>query len=95
MYGSLVFLFFITCLRFYKFKYILKSDPQDTESAQISQRQDGRIIHATYIYNLENSVPSSHQPNGFVATHALMLMMHCYALLVPVNQRMFNSTTNV
>ena len=34
--------------------------------------------------------PLGYHHNGFVATHALGLMMHSYILLVPVNQRVLS-----
>ena len=58
----------------------------DTQSAQISQKQDERNI-----YGIMKTIcpPGSHH-NGFVATHALGHMMYGYTLLVPMNQRVLN-----
>ena len=46
-------------------------------------------IRWIYIYNHENSTPSSYHYNGFVAAHALGHIIWGYTLLVPINQ-MFN-----
>ena len=58
----------------------------DTQSAQISQKQDGRDIYV--IMKTMNS-PGYHH-SGFMATHALGHMMYGYTLLVPMNQRVLN-----
>ena len=58
----------------------------DTQSAQISQKQDGRNIYAT----MKTICPPGYHHNGFVATHALGHMMCRYILLVPVIQRVLN-----
>ena len=34
--------------------------------------------------------PPSYYQNGVVATHALLCMIYCYILLVPMNQRVPN-----
>ena len=59
---------------------------QDTQSAQISQKQDERNIYAI----MKIMCPLGYDYNGFVATHALVRMMYDYTLLVPMNQRIFN-----
>ena len=58
----------------------------DTQSAQISQKQDERNIYVI----MKTMCPPGYHHNGFVATHALGHMMHGYTLLVPMNQRVFN-----
>ena len=51
------------------------SDPRhDTQSAQISQKQDGRNIHAI----MKTMCPPAYHHNGFVATHALGYMMYAH-----------------
>ena len=60
----------------------------DTQSAQISQKQDE---HNIYIYAIMKTMcPPGYHYNGFVATHALGHMMCGYTLLVPMNQRVLN-----
>ena len=44
----------------------------DTQSAQISQKQDGRNIYAI----IKTMCPPGYHHNGFVATHALGHMMY-------------------
>ena len=44
----------------------------DTQSAQISQKQDERNIYAI----MKTMCPPSYHHNGFVATHALGHMMY-------------------
>ena len=58
----------------------------DTQSAQISQKQDERNI---YVIMKTMCSPGYHH-NGFVATHALGHMMYGSTLLVPMNQRVLN-----
>ena len=58
----------------------------DTQSAQISQKQDERNI---YVIMKTMYRPGYHH-NGFVATHALGRMMYGYTLLLPMNQRVLN-----
>ena len=48
------------------------SDIHDTQSAQISQKQDGRNIYAI----IKTMCPPGYHHNGFVATHALGHMMY-------------------
>ena len=43
-----------------------------TQSAQISQKQDGRSIHAI----MKTMCPPGYYHNGFVATHALGHLMY-------------------
>ena len=63
----------------------------DTQSAQISQKQDERNIYV-YIYAIMKTMcPPGYHHNGFVATHALGHMMYGYTLLVPMNQRVLNT----
>ena len=59
----------------------------DTQSAQISQKQDERNIYAI----MKTMCPPGYHHNGFVATHALGHMMYSYTLLVPMNQRVLNT----
>ena len=54
----------------------------DTQSAQISQKQDGHNIYVT----MKTLCPPGYHRNGFVATHAFGHMMYGYTLLVPMNQ---------
>ena len=58
----------------------------DTQSAQISQKQDERNIYAI----MKTMCPPGYHHNGFVATHALGHMMYGSTLLVPMNQRVLN-----
>ena len=58
----------------------------DTQSAQISQKQDERNIYVI----MKTMCPSGYHHNGFVATHALGHMMYGSTLLVPMNQRVLN-----
>ena len=44
----------------------------DTQSAKISQKHDGRNIYAI----IKRMCPPGYQHNGFVATHALGHMMY-------------------
>ena len=46
----------------------------DTQSAQISHKQDGHNIYAIMI----TVRPSGYHHNGFVATHALGHIFHIY-----------------
>ena len=48
----------------------------DTQSAQISQKQDERNIYAI----MKTMCPPGYHHNGFVATHALGHMMYGYHL---------------
>ena len=58
----------------------------DTQSAQISQKQDE---HNKYVI-MKKMCPPGYHHNSFVATHALGHMMYGYTLLVPMNQRVLN-----
>ena len=58
----------------------------DTQSAQISQNDDGRNIYAI----MKIMYPPGYHHNDFVATHALRHMIYSYTLLVPMNQRVLN-----
>ena len=58
----------------------------DTQSAQISQKQDERNIYVI----MKTMCPPGYHHNGFVATHALGNMMYGSTLLVPMNQRVLN-----
>ena len=53
----------------------------DSQSAQISQKQDGRNVHVI----MKTMCPPSYQHNGFVATHALGHMMYVYAYIYIYN----------
>ena len=48
----------------------------DTQSAQISQKQDERNIYAI----MKTMCPPGYHHNGFVATHALGHMMYGYRI---------------
>ena len=58
----------------------------DTQSAQISQKQDEHNIYVI----MKTMCPSSYHHNSFVATHALGHMMYGYTLRVPMNQRVLS-----
>ena len=58
----------------------------DTQSAQISQKQDEHNIYVI----MKTMCPPGYHHNGFVATHALGHMMYGSTLLVPMNQRVLN-----
>ena len=58
----------------------------DTQSAQISQKQDERNIYVI----MKTMCPPGYHHNGFVATRALGHMMYGSTLLVPMNQRVLN-----
>ena len=49
----------------------------DTQSDQISQKQDERNIYAI----IKTMCPPGYYHNGFMATHALGQMMYCYNTL--------------
>ena len=49
----------------------------DTQSAQISQKQDGRNVYAI----MKTMCPPGYHHNGFVQTHALGHMMYGYNFL--------------
>ena len=61
----------------------------DTQSAQISQKQDERNIYVI----MKTMCPPGYHHNGFVATHALGHMMYGSTLLVPMSQRVLNKQT--
>ena len=54
----------------------------DTQSAQISQKQDEYDIYAI----METICPSCYHHNEFVATHTFGHLMYSYTFLVPTNQ---------
>ena len=58
----------------------------DTQSAQISQKQDERNLDAI----MKTIYTHGYHQNDFVATHALGHMMYSYIFLVPMNQRVLN-----
>ena len=58
----------------------------DTQSAQISQKQDEHNIYVI----VKTMCPPDYLCNGFVATHALGRMMYGYTLLIPMNQSVLN-----
>ena len=58
----------------------------DTQSAQISQKQDGRHIYAI----MKTVCPPGYHHNGFVTIHEHGHIMYGYTLLVPINQRLLN-----
>ena len=51
----------------------------DTQSAQISQKQDGRNIYVI----MKTMCPLDYHHNGFMAARTLGHMMYGYTLLVP------------
>ena len=53
----------------------------NTQSAQISQKQDGRNVCVI----MKTMLPPGYHRNGFVASHVLGHLMHCFTLLVPMN----------
>ena len=55
----------------------------DTQSAQISQKQNEHNIYAI----MKTMCPPSYQQNGIVTTHAVGHMTCGNTLLVPMNQR--------
>ena len=59
---------------------------QDTQSYEISQKQDGHNIYVI----MKAMCPPGYHHNGFMATHAFGHMMYGYTLLVPMNQRVLN-----
>ena len=58
----------------------------DTQSAQISQKQDEPNIYAI----IETIYPPDFHHNDFVATGAFGHTMYGYTLLVPMNQRVLD-----
>ena len=54
----------------------------DTQSAQISQKEDERNIYVI----MKTMCPPGYRHNGFVATHVLGHMMYGSTLLLPLNQ---------
>ena len=58
----------------------------DTQSAQISQKQDGCNIYAI----MKTMCLPSYHHNGFVETHALGQMVCGNTLVVPMNPKMLN-----
>ena len=54
----------------------------DTQSTQISQKENERNIYAI----MKTICSPGYHHNGFVATHALEHMMYGYILLVLMNQ---------
>ena len=58
----------------------------DTQSAQISQKQDECNIYVI----MKTMCRPGYDHNGFVATRALGCMMYGYTLLVTMNQRVLN-----
>ena len=57
----------------------------DTQTPQISQKQDGRNIYAI----MKTMCPPGYYHNGFVATHALGHMMYGW---VPILNFMYRNT---
>ena len=60
----------------------------NTQSAQISQKQDLQNIHP--IMKMKTMCPPAYHHNDFAATHSVGHMMYGYTLLVPVNQKVHN-----
>ena len=58
----------------------------DTQSAQLSQKENGRSIYPI----MKTMCPPGYHHNDFVATYALWHIMHNYILLVSINKRMLN-----
>ena len=54
----------------------------DTQCAQMSQKQDGRNVYAI----MKIMFPHGYHHSGFVATHAIGHSMYGYTLLVSVSQ---------
>ena len=54
----------------------------DTQSVQISQKQDERNIYVI----MKTIYPPGYHDNGFLTTHAPGHIMYGYTLLVPMNQ---------
>ena len=75
---KVVLLYLKIYLYLFIYSYVL-SDPRDTQSPQISQKQDGRNI---YIILKTMCSPDYHH-NGFMATHALGHMTYSTVHLVP------------
>ena len=59
---------------------------QDTQSAQISQNQDGHNIYGI----MRTMCSPGYHHKGFMVTHALGYMMYGYTLPIPMNQRVHN-----
>ena len=55
---------------------------RNTQSAQISQKQDECNIYVI----MKTMCPPGYHHSDFVASHALGQMMYGYTLLVPMNQ---------
>ena len=55
---------------------------RNTQSAQISQKQDERNLYVI----MKTMCPPGYHHCDFVASHALGQMMYGYTLLVPMNQ---------
>ena len=64
---------------------------QDTQSAEISQKQDKHNIHVI----MKKMCPHGYHHNSFVATHAFGRMMYGYMLLVPMNQGALNKLRKI
>ena len=58
----------------------------DTESAEMSQKQDKHNIYVI----MNKMCPRGYHHNDIVAAHAPGHMMYGYLLLVPMNQRVLN-----
>ena len=58
----------------------------DTQSAQISKKQDEHNIYVI----MKTMCPPGYHHNDFIATPALGHMMYGSTLLVPMNQRVLN-----
>ena len=69
----------------YKWSQVIRN----TQSAQISQKQDGRNIYVI----MKTMYPPGCHHNGFMSTHAPGHMMYGYTLLVPMNQRVLNKVS--
>ena len=53
----------------------------NTQTAQISQKQDGRNVSVI----MKTILPPGYHRDGFVASHVLGHLMYGYTLLVPMN----------
>ena len=63
---------------------------QDTQSAEISQKQDGCNIYVI----MKTICPPRYHHNVFIATPALGHMMYGYTLLVPMNQKVLKKLSS-
>ena len=91
MYESLIVDQFCVHIYIYIYRYMNTELIHDTQSVQISQKQDEHNIYVI----MKTTCPLSYHHNGFVATHALGQIRKGYTLLVPMNQRVLSKSSNV